>query len=392
LDPLRGIGAADLTAPLVVLGVTGSIGRQTLDVAARLGLPVAAIAARRGSDALLSIARDHPDTLVGVAAPTGDERERFETALGRRVRFGADALVEFAATKGAIVVNGIVGAAGLPSSVAALDAGNRLALANKESLVAGGPVVEAARIRGGGELIPVDSEHSAIAQCLVGEDLDDVARLILSASGGPFRGRTAAELEEVTVEQALAHPTWSMGPRITIDSATLMNKAFEVIEAHFLFGLDYDRIDVVVHPQSIVHSLVEFVDGSLKAHLGEPDMRVPIQWAITHPGRAVGPLEPFSLAGRSLTFEAPDVDVFPCLRLGYEAGRSGGSAPAVLNAADEVAVRAFLERRIGFSTIPEIVERTLGAVEHRDLATVDDVVAVDREARGLAMSLLGGSC
>lgn len=392
MDPLRGIGAADLTAPIVVLGVTGSIGKQTLDVARRLDLQVSAIAARQGSDELFAMAEERPDAMIGVAAPTNEERQRFEGAFGSRVRFGGDALVDLAATRGAIVVNGIVGSAGLPSSVAALEAGNRLALANKESLVAGGPVVEAARIRGGGELLPVDSEHSAIAQCLVGEDVDDVARLILSASGGPFRGRSAEELEAVTVEQALAHPTWSMGPRITIDSATLMNKAFEVIEAHFLFGLDYDRIDVVVHPQSIVHSLVEFVDGSLKAHLGEPDMRVPIQWAITYPGREVGPLEPFSLAGRSLTFEAPDLGVFPCLRLGYEAGRAGGSAPAVLNAADEVAVRAFLERRIGFATIPEIVERTLDAVEHRELRTVDDVLAVDREARGLAMGLLGGSC
>ena len=341
---------------------------------------------------MLAAAADHPDALVGVAAPTNDERERFVAALGDRVRFGADSLTELAALDRSIVVNGIVGVAGLPASVAALEAGNRLALANKESLIAGGPVVEAARLRGGGELIPVDSEHSAIAQCLLGESKTAVARLILSASGGPFRGLAAEALESVTVEQALAHPTWSMGPRITIDSATLMNKAFEVIEAHFLFGLDYDKIDVVVHPQSIVHSLVEFVDGSLKAHLGEPDMRVPIQWAVTHPGREPGTLQPFSLAGRTLTFEEPDSETFPCLRLGYEAGRIGRSAPAVLNAADEIAVRAFLERRIGFSTIAEVVERTLEAVEVRDLVSVDDVLAVDREARGLAMGLLGGRC
>ncbi|MDX1691783.1 MAG: 1-deoxy-D-xylulose-5-phosphate reductoisomerase [Acidimicrobiia bacterium] len=391
MDPVRGVGAVGLR-PLVVLGATGSIGTQTFDVAARLGVPVHAIAARRGSEDLAARARDLPDALVGVAAPTGDEREAFRSAFGDRVRFGAEAMEELASLDGTTVVNGIVGSAGLPASVAALEAGNRLALANKESLVAGGPVVEAARVRGGGELLPVDSEHSAIAQCLLGEDLDAVARLLLSASGGPFRGRSPAELEAVTVEEALDHPTWSMGPRITVDSATLMNKAFEVVEAHFLFGLDFDRIDVVVHPQSIVHSLVEFVDGSLKAHLGEPDMRVPIQWAITHPDRAPGALDRFSLAGRSLTFEEPDVDTFPCLRLGYEAGRAGGSAPAVLNAADEIAVRAFLDRRIGFATIPEIVERTLEAVEHRELGTVDDVRAVDREARDLATGLLGGSC
>jgi 1-deoxy-D-xylulose-5-phosphate reductoisomerase len=216
--------------------------------------------------------------------------------------------------------------------------------------------------------------------------------LILSASGGPFRGRNADELAGVTVEEALDHPTWAMGPRITIDSATLMNKAFEVIEAHYLFGLDYDRIDVVVHPQSIVHSLVEFSDGSLKAHLGEPDMRVPIQWAITQPGRAPGALEPFSLAGRTLTFEAPDLEAFPCLRLGYEAGRAGGSAPAVLNAADEVAVRAFLDGKIGFASIPTVVEGALDTVEHREVSTVAEVLDADREARAVAAALAGGSC
>jgi 1-deoxy-D-xylulose-5-phosphate reductoisomerase len=375
-----------------VLGVTGSIGRQALDVASRLDVPIAAIGPRQGSPDLLEIARSLPDARVGVAAPTPTEESAFSDALGDRVVFGPDAMADLATISGAIVVNGIVGSAGLPASVSALDAGNRLALANKESMVAGGPVVLAALARGGGELVPVDSEHSALAQCLEGEDPAAVARLILSASGGPFRGRSAESLEAVTVEEALDHPTWSMGPRITIDSSTLMNKAFEVIEAHYLFDVDYDRIDVVVHPQSIVHSVVEFIDGSLKAQMGEPDMRVPIQWAITYPGRAEGALEPFSLAGRDLTFEAPDLEAFPCLRLGYEAGRLGGSAPAVLNAADEIAVQAFLERRIGYTSIAAIVEQTLEAVEHRDLATVDDVLDVDREARETALSLLGGTC
>ena len=222
-----------------------------------------------------------------MAGATPTERKSLAEALAGRVLFGPEALVDLARIPGATIVNGIVGVAGLPSSVAALEAGNRLALANKESLVAGGDVVLTAGNSGGGTLVPVDSEHSAIHQCLVGEPTDSVRRLILSASGGPFRGRTSAELEDVTVDEALAHPTWNMGPRITIDSATLMNKAFEVIEAHYLFGIDYDRIDVVVHPQSIVHSLVEFVDGSLKAHLGEPDMRVPIQYAITGPARRI---------------------------------------------------------------------------------------------------------
>ena len=377
---------------LVVLGATGSIGRQTLEVADRLGLEVVAIAARSVSDRLLELSVAYPEALVGVAGATPTERKSLTEALAERVLFGPEALVDLARIPGATIVNGIVGVAGLPSSVAALEAGNRLALANKESLVAGGDVVLTAGNRGGGTLVPVDSEHSAIHQCLVGEPIDSVRRLILSASGGPFRGRTSAELEDVTVDEALAHPTWNMGPRITIDSATLMNKAFEVIEAHFLFGIDYDRIDVVVHPQSIVHSLVEFVDGSLKAHLGEPDMRVPIQYAITGPARAPGTLEPFDLAGRTFSFDEPDRKVFRCLDLGYAAGRAGGSAPAVLNAADEVAVQAFLERRIGFASIAVIVERTLDDVEHRMLTSVEEVLDVDREARAVAHGHIGGAC
>ena len=216
-------------------------------------------------------------------------------------------------------------------------------------------------------------------------------RLILTASGGPFRGREAESIASVTVAEALAHPTWSMGPRITIDSATLMNKAFEVIEAHLLFDLPYGQIDVVVHPQSIVHSLVEFVDGSLKAHLGEPDMRVPIQYAITHPTRYPGPLAPFPLAGQTLSFEPPDRTAFPLLDIGYEAGRQGDSAPAVLNAADEIAVRAFLDGRIGFSAIPRVVAGALERVPLRKLEKVADVVAVDAEARSIA-SELAGTC
>lgn len=378
--------------PLVVLGATGSIGRQTLAVADHLGCKVVGVAARRGSEQLLEIARTRPEVLVAVAAPTNSEREIFEAALGARARFGPESLVEMASTSGTIVVNGIVGAVGLPVSVAALEAGNRLALANKESLVAGGPVVAAALERGGGELIPVDSEHSALHQCLVGEDPAGVRRVVLTASGGPFRGMSVGQLAEVTVEQALDHPTWKMGPRITVDSATLMNKAFEVIEAHYLFGLSYDAIDVVVHPQSIIHALIEFVDGSLKAHLGDPDMRVPIQYALTGPGRAPGLADPFTLAGRDLSFEAPDLDAFPCLRLGYEAGRVGGSATTTLNAADEIAVHAFLDRKIGFSSIPIVVERTLEAVGVSALTTVDDVMAVDRESRAVATGYLGSSC
>ena len=379
-------------SPLVVLGATGSIGRQTIDVAARLGLEVAAVAAGRGSPELAALARRHPGARVGVAGATTDERREFAAEFGDRVAFGAEAMEDLASIPGSIVVNGIVGAAGLGASVAALRAGNRLALANKESLVAGGPVVMEALAEGGGELIPVDSEHSALAQCLVGEDLDAVRRIVLTASGGPFRRRSPEQLEQVTVADALAHPTWQMGPRITIDSATLMNKGFEVIEAHFLFGMGYDRIDVVVHPQSVVHSLVEFVDGSVKAQMGEPDMRGPIQYAVTAPGRAPAPVPPLDLAGTELTFEPPDRAAFPCLDLAYRAGREGGSSPAVLNAADEVAVQAFLQQRIGFSSIPVVVAGTLDRVEHRSLRTVADVREADAAARAVAHDVTGGSC
>jgi 1-deoxy-D-xylulose-5-phosphate reductoisomerase len=378
--------------PLVVLGATGSIGRQTLDVASRLGFEVSAIAARRGSDDLLAVGADWPGAKVVATAPTGDERLRMTSELGDRALFGSEAMEELAAVPASTVVNGVVGAAGLRASIAALEAGNRLALANKESLVAGGPVVQSALERGGGELLPVDSEHSALFQCLVGESPEAVRRLVLTASGGPFHGWAVEDLEQVTPEQALAHPTWNMGRRITVDSATLFNKGLEIIEAHYLFGVEYDRIDVVVHPQSIVHSLVEFMDGSLKAHVGEPDMRVPIQYALTYPDRAEGALDQFDLATKSLTFDRPDREAFGALDLAYAAGRIGKSAPAVLNAADEVAVHAFLDGRLGFLGITEVVERTLDAVPVADLTTVDDVVEVDREARAVAQSLLGGAC
>ncbi len=376
-------GTAQLKT-LTVLGVTGSIGGQALDVAARLGIPVTGIAANRGSDALLAAAERTPGARVVAVAPTGEEATKLRSILGDAVSFGHEALLELAATPDSIVINGIVGAAGLGPTVAALNAGNRVGLANKESLIAGGPVVVAAATAGKGEIVPVDSEHSALWQCLVGETADSVRRLILTASGGPFRGKTSQDLEHVTVEQALAHPTWSMGPRITIDSATLMNKAFEVIEAHYLFAIPYDQIDVVVHPQSIVHSIVEFTDGTLKAELGDPDMRVPIQYAITYPERAPANLEPFDLTKAPLVFEAADRTTFPCLDLGYEAGRRGGSAPAVLNAADEIEVAAFLEGKIPFVAIPRVVESALEAVPLVQLSTVDEALAVDAEARRTA--------
>ena len=308
------------------------------------------------------------------------------------MRYGPEALTELAALPGCVVINGVVGFAGLPATLSALEAGNRVGLANKESLVTAGPVVQAALERNDGELIPVDSEHSALFQCLVGESPEQVRKLVLTASGGPFFGRTAEELDLVTPREALAHPTWSMGPRITVDSATLVNKGLEVIEAHFLFRIPFERIEVVIHPQSVVHSLVEFVDGSLKAHLGEPDMRVPIQYAITYPDRLGGVPAPFSMAGRDLVFREPDREAFPALDLAYEAGRRGGSAPAVFNAADEVAVRAFLEGRLGFRGIPLVLEKTLTTAGWSEVTTMADVLEADREARAVAHGLIGGMC
>ena len=380
-----------MSRPVVVLGATGSIGSQTLEVADQLGLQIAAVASRRPGPELVEVARRYPDARVAVTGGSAEEREAVVAVIGHRVSFGAEALMEVASIPGVTVVNGVVGAAGLEASISALAAGNRLALANKESLVAGGPVLKAA-LGGGGQLIPVDSEHSALHQCLVGEEIDSVRRLMLTASGGPFRGRTTDDLASVTPEEALRHPTWEMGRRITIDSATLFNKGLEVIEAHYLFDLPYDRIEVVVHPQSILHSAVEFIDGSWKGHLGHPDMRIPIQYALTGPQRDPSPAPFFDFPGTTLSFEPVDRETFPALDIALAAGRAGGSAPAVLNAADEIAVEAFLQGRIGFLTIARVVEATLETVSWRAVETVQDVVDADAEARSVAASLVAGAC
>src|SRR5690242_11867606 len=319
---------------VVILGSTGSIGTQALDVISRHRdeYRVVALAAGSNTELLAAQARE-----FGVAPE-----------LARTCAGDPDALAELAAHPDAdVVLNGVVGFAGLPATLAALRAGKRLALANKESLIAAGPVVAKAKAAGGGEIVPVDSEHSAIYQCLRAGRTSEVARIVLTASGGPFRGRTRADLEHVTVTDALAHPTWNMGAKITIDSSTLMNKGLEVIEAHELFGTDFDHIDVVVHPQSIVHSMVEFVDGATIAQLSHPDMRLPIGLALAAPDRlpeAFGAIDWSTL--RELTFEVPDLETFQCLALAYEAGRIGGTAPAVLSASNEVAVEAFLADRI----------------------------------------------
>lgn len=373
--------------PVVALGVTGSIGRRTLQVADRLGLEVAGMAAG-GSEssigALCNWAERYPRAKVAVARPSASSHRSLRSLLGNRYLPGEDGVLDLAASPGATVVNGIVGAAGLPASEAALSAGARLALANKESLVAGGEALMRAARAGNAELIPVDSEHSALFQCLRGERTEEVAKLILTASGGPFRGMGPEQLAEATVGQALDHPTWRMGERITIDSATLVNKGLEVIEAHHLFGIGYDQIEVVVHPQSIVHSMVEFRDGSLKAQLGPPDMGLPIQYALTYPQRLPSASPPFRLTDSPLVFHPPDRETFPALDLAYQAGREGGCAPAAYNAADEVAVEAFLSSRIPFPGICGVIAEVLDGFPPSEAETVEQVMEADRQARRLA--------
>lgn len=365
---------------VIVLGATGSIGRQSLEVAHHLGLHVEGIAARRAGNELAALAARHPEASVVAVEPDAEGERRFTEQFDSRYASGQAALLELVQHPDCTVINGIVGAAGLEASLAVLRAGNRLGLANKESLVAGGPLVLEA-LRSGGEMIPIDSEHSALFQCMVGEDRADISRLVLTASGGPFLGKKQAELADVTRGQALAHPTWAMGPRVTIDSATLVNKGLEVIEAHFLFGLAYDAIDVVIHPQSIVHSLVEFRDGSLKAHVGATDMRIPIQYALTYPARADGVLGRFDLTGLTLEFEDPDRETFPALDLAYAAGRAGGTMPAVFNAADEVAVAAFLDGRIGFLEVVGVIGEVMEAHEKMDVTSIGVVHEADQWAR-----------
>ena len=359
---------------IAILGATGSIGTQALDViAAHDDLQVVALAAGSDVEGLVVAARATGAEVLALADPAAAERAAAE--LGRPVLSGPRALVELIDAAGAtVILNAVVGAAGLEASLDTLERGLDLALANKESLVAGGELVLAAARRGGGAILPVDSEHSALQQCLGELPREQLSSLVITASGGPFRGRTRAELAEITVAQALAHPTWAMGAKITVDSATLMNKGLEVIEAHMLFGLPYDQIEVVVHPQSIVHGMARLRDGALIAHLGHPDMRVPISFALTYPERAAVPARPLEWREAfSLDFEPPDLETFGCLRLAIAAGEAGGTAPAVLNAANEVAVAAFLTGEIGFLEIEALVD---DALQHVPVQPLDDLAAV----------------
>jgi 1-deoxy-D-xylulose-5-phosphate reductoisomerase len=365
---------------VLILGSTGSIGTQALDVIGRSDdLQAVGLAAGRGWELAVEQAREHRVPAIALADP--DAAARAGEGWSGRVLSGEEGVVELIAASGAdLVLNGIVGAAGLGSTVVALTAGIDVALANKESLVLGGELIMALAEATGARLLPVDSEHSALHQLIGAEAPGTVEKLVLTASGGPFRGRE--DLSGVSVEDALAHPTWKMGGRITIDSATLMNKGFEAIEAHHLFGVPYGRIDVVVHPQSLVHSLIQLNDGSSLAHLGYPDMRVPISYALHFPERADVDVPQLDLAAAgALTFEAPDPGTFACLRLALEAGEAGGTAPCVLNAADEVAVAAFLDGRIPFTGIAAVIERVLEEMPARPVTHFDDLFATDAEAR-----------
>jgi 1-deoxy-D-xylulose-5-phosphate reductoisomerase len=352
---------------IALLGATGSIGRQALEViAADPELTVCALAS--GTQPLDALAAEHGVEHTQVGGDVIELLERADPDL---------------------VLNAVVGFAGVHATLWALERGVTLALANKESLVAAGDLALRAWKRGGGLLLPVDSEHSALFQCLDGHGPGAVESVVLTASGGPFRDRSSEELELVGVDEALAHPTWSMGPKITVDSATLANKGLELIEAHYLFGIDYDRIEVVVHPTSVVHALVRFRDGAALAHLGYPDMRVPISFALTYPERRATPVPALDFAsGLTLEFEPPDLERFPLLRLAREAGEHGGTYPCAFNAANEVAVGAFLDRRIRFTEIAGLVEAALHAVEGAAARDLSELVAADEEARRLAQGRL----
>ena len=371
---------------VAILGSTGSIGTTALRVLARHTdrFEVAALTAFSNAPLLREQVAELRPTFVGMVADTDDVEAAW--------RCGSTCLVEAATREDVdIVLNAVVGAAGLDATLAAVEAGKRVALANKESLVIAGALVNAACERGEGQIVPVDSEHSAILQCIAGRPRESIRRIVLTASGGPFRSWPAERLQHATVADALRHPTWTMGRKITVDSATLANKALEVIEAHFLFGIDYNRIDVVVHPQSVVHSFVEFVDGSVLAQLGVPSMELPVLYALTHPERigdtGVPPFDPVELS--PLTFEPVRGTDFPALRLGIEAGKAGGAAPAVFNAANEAAVALFLSGRIIFGDIARAIASTLEAMGDADGSTRDALLEADRRARHHVRNLFG---
>ncbi|HEY4895474.1 MAG TPA: 1-deoxy-D-xylulose-5-phosphate reductoisomerase [Solirubrobacteraceae bacterium] len=371
---------------LLILGSTGSIGTQALDVCSRSEeFELVGLSAESSWEALVEQARTHGVAHIALADQDAAARAS-EAWTDGRVMGGPEGLVRLVVESGAdLVLNSLVGSAGLGPTVAALGEGIDLALANKESLVVGGELVMALAEATGAKIVPVDSEHAAIHQLLAGQPPGTVERITITASGGPFRGRRRDELREVTVEQALDHPTWAMGGKITIDSATLMNKGLEVMEAHHLFGTPYERIDVVVHPQSLVHGLIQLTDGAMLAHVGPPDMRIAISYALHGGESAPLPVTPLDLAAvGELSFEAVDLEAFPCLRLAGAAARAGGTAPCVLNAANEIAVYAFLAGRLRFLEIAEVIERTLEELGSEPVLSFESLYEADRMARTLA--------
>src|SRR5271166_1308004 len=377
---------------LLILGSTGSIGTQALDVCMRSEeLELVGLSAERSWEALVQQALVHGVERIALADEHAAARAA-EAWTDGRVLAGPEGLVRLVLESEAdLVLNALVGSAGLGPTVATLGEGIDLALANKESLVVGGELVMALAEATGARIVPVDSEHTALHQLLAGQPPGAVQRLTITASGGPFRGRHREELADVTVAEALNHPTWAMGGKITIDSAALMNKGLELMEAHHLFGTPYERIDVVVHPQSLVHGILQLADGAMLAHLGPPDMRIAISYAL-HGGESVGlPIAPLDLAAvGELTFEPVDLGAFPCLRLAREAALAGGTAPCVLNAANEVAVHAFLEGRLHFNGIPEVIERTLAELPVAPVRAFESLYETDREAREIAGEVVVG--
>jgi 1-deoxy-D-xylulose-5-phosphate reductoisomerase len=373
-----------------VLGSTGSIGVQTLEAARNLGINICALTANRNIDLLEQQARQFKPELISIESSNDAmELKKRLTGLDIEVMYGLEGLKAAAAMESAdTIVVSIVGIAGLIPTMDAIRSGKNIALANKETLVTAGSIVMSEAEKYGVSIFPIDSEHSAIFQCLAANRREDAKRILLTASGGPFRGRSKRELVDVTASQALRHPNWSMGNKITIDSATLMNKGLEVIEARWLFDFEPERIKVVVHPQSIIHSMVEYVDGSIMAQLGPPDMRIPIQLALTWPERSSNSFSRLDLFScGSLTFEEPDTDTFGCLRLAFEAIKIGGTMPAVMNGANEAAVDLFLKGRISFLNISEIIERVMLSHTVNTMPCLDDIIEADRWARGM----VGGS-
>lgn len=385
-----------MTRRITILGATGSIGKSTLDLVERNPerFEVAAVTAATNVEALAGIARRARASRAVIADESRiDDLRSLLAGTNCETAAGESALVEVAASDADLVIAAIVGCAGLEPVMAAVNAGRTVALANKEALVTAGALMTDAANAKGSTLLPVDSEHNAIFQCLAGSRIDDVSKLVLTASGGPFRTWPADKIAAATPAEAVAHPNWSMGAKISIDSATLMNKGLELIEAHYLFGFPSDRIDVVVHPQSVIHSMVEFVDGSVLAQLGSPDMRIPIAYALAWPERMVTPAQRLDLAaiGR-LDFEQPDTERFPALRLAREALEAGGAAPIVLNAANEVAVASFLQGAIGFQNIARTVQEALNEANYDAPRSISDVLQIDRMTRESAQAMMKASC